>query len=114
MRTIIAGSRICNNMANLLSALKSAGWKPTTVVCGTAKGVDTLGEKWAIDNGIPIEKFAPDWSRYGRAAGPKRNLEMAKSANALIALWDGKSKGTKNMIETARKEGLKVYVHLID
>jgi hypothetical protein len=54
--------------------------------------------------------FPADWKTHGKAAGPIRNRQMAKNAEALIALWDGNSRGTKNMIETATKLGLKVYV----
>ena len=51
-----------------------------------------------------------DWEKYGRSAGPKRNAQMAEIANALIAFWDGQSRGTKNMIETAKQKGLIVKV----
>lgn len=111
MKTIIAGSRTFFDTPALLEAIRLSGFTITEVVSGTCKGVDKLGEAWAKANGIPIKEFKPDWDRHGLAAGPIRNREMAKYADALIALWDGKSKGTKNMIEEARERGLKVYVH---
>lgn len=113
MKVIIAGSRTCVSMDHLKAAIQKSGWTPKTIISGTAKGADQLGEQWASENSIPVKQFKPDWAQYGRAAGPKRNREMAENADALIALWDGKSKGTKNMIETAEKLGLKVYVHMI-
>jgi hypothetical protein len=83
-----------------------------------AKGADTLGLKWAEDCNIPIIRFYPEWNipsgAYDQAAGMKRNAEMAKCGEALIALWDGYSKGTANMIDLANKLKLKVYVHLYD
>ena len=54
--------------------------------------------------------YPADWERHGRAAGPIRNEEMAEVSDALIAFWDGKSRGTKSMIEIARRKGLQVAV----
>ena len=73
-------------------------------------GADGLGERWAKDNGVTIHPFPVDWKIHGKYAGPIRNKLMAMEAEALIAFWDGKSKGTKNMIETALKQGLEVDV----
>ena len=68
---------------------------------------------WAFRTGTDVKEFPANWARHGRSAGPIRNQEMAEYADALIALWDGKSKGTENMISEAQKRGLKVYIHLI-
>lgn len=84
------------------------------VVSGGATGADTHGEHWCAERGIPWSVFRPDWAQYGRAAGPIRNRLMAENADALIAVWDGKSKGTANMIQEAEKRGLRVYVHRTD
>lgn len=73
-------------------------------------GADKLGEDIAIKNNIPLLTFPADWSKYGRAAGPKRNEEMAKVANGLLAFWDGESRGTLSMINNAKKRGLIVKV----
>lgn len=113
MRTIIAGSRGCTDMRELLAALQSCGWAPTVVISGTARGADKLGEMWAADAGVPCERFPADWDRFGRSAGYRRNEQMADHAEALIALWDGASRGTKYMIDIATRKGLRVYVHLI-
>ena len=59
---------------------------------------------------VSFKKFIPNWQFYGKAAGEKRNIEMAKHANGLIAFWDGKSKGTKNMIEIAKKHNLRLWI----
>lgn len=113
MKTIIAGSRAGPKYSDLTEAIKSCGWSPSVIVSGTARGADQLGEAWAVNNGVPIERYAADWAKFGRAAGPIRNKIMAQNAEALIALWDGKSSGTKNMIELAKTYGLKVYVRIL-
>jgi hypothetical protein len=59
------------------------------------------------------KRFPADWDRFGRSAGPKRNKQMAEYGDALIAVWDGESRGTKTMIEFARERGLQVYIHRI-
>ena len=80
------------------------------IVSGAYKGADLLGERYAAERNYPIKQFPADWRRYGKSAGLKRNNEMAAYADALIAFWDGESKGTKNMIELAEHSGLKVKV----
>lgn len=110
MRTIIAGSRDGINYDDLLSAVEQIDWNPTVVLSGTARGADRMGERWASENNIPVEKFPADWNRYGKSAGYRRNAEMAQNADALIALWNGKSRGTKHMIDLANKAGLKIYI----
>lgn len=112
MKTIIAGSRDCTDKQELLTALANCKWKPTTVISGTARGADRLGEIWANEFNIPCELFPAEWDRYGKSAGYRRNEQMADNAEALIALWDGTSKGTKHMIDIAKHKGLRVYVHI--
>ncbi len=100
MKTIIAGCRGFNDY-NLLKEKVDYYRKDhviSEVVSGTARGADYLGEEYANENGIPIKSFPADWDNYGKAAGPIRNRQMAEYADVLIAVWDGKSKGTNNMI----------------
>lgn len=80
------------------------------IISGHASGADALGERYAQERGFQLETFPADWKAHGRAAGPIRNAQMAAVADALIAFWDGKSRGIKNMIDTATKRGLKVAV----
>ena len=93
-------------------AIKSdlVDWEITEVVSGKARGVDTLGEWWAKsgEKDIPIQSFPADWKKFKKAAGYIRNAEMAKYADALIAIWDGESRGTFNMIEEAMKNRLRI------
>lgn len=80
------------------------------IVCGMAKGADLLGKKYAQEKGFKIKEFPANWNSYGNSAGVIRNKEMADYSDSLIAFWDGKSSGTKNMIETARKLNLKIRI----
>lgn len=113
MRTIIAGSRSIDQYKHVLEATAACGWKPSVVLCGGARGADAWGKLWATKRGIPVEDYPADWTAHGKAAGPIRNEQMAARADALIALWDGESQGTKHMIELAKKRGMAVYVHLV-
>jgi len=112
MKTIIAGGREFEISSNELEeVIKKSGIIITELVSGCATGVDKAGEFWAKLNNIPIKKFPADWDRLGRSAGPIRNQLMAQYAEALIAIWDGRSPGTKNMITTAEKRKLKVFIY---
>lgn len=111
MKTIIAGSRTCTDMRELEIAIRDCGWRPTLVLSGTARGPDKLGEVWAIRNGVPVERYPANWIAEGKKAGYLRNALMASVADALIALWDGESRGTQHMINLARRRGLRVHVH---
>ncbi len=62
-----------------------------------------MGERYAKENGFEVERYEADWKRFGRSAGPKRNLEMAKDCDYVICFWDGKSRGTASMISYAKQ-----------
>ncbi len=127
MKVIIAGGRdfdnydlldkevssILNSMVNIPMddfELVSGGQVTTDYTTGKKYGADYLGEKYAKDNNFDLKGFPADWNKYNKAAGPIRNKQMAEYADVLIAFWDGKSKGTKHMIELAKNKGLKVYI----
>lgn len=128
MRTIIAGSRsidaieevlivglngkaaACSGRQVVEDAIVRSNFDISMVISGTAKGVDRIGEAWAIENEIPLMTFPADWQTYGKRAGFVRNKQMAEEADALIAVWDGESPGTKMMIDLANEYGLQVYV----
>ena len=114
MRVIIAGGRDFNDRKLLKEKCdKILGNTPREelqIVSGGARGADLCGEGYAQDNNIDYVVFNADWKKYGKKAGILRNEQMAKYSNALIAFWDGKSPGTKNMILTAKKLGLKVRI----
>lgn len=85
--------------------------KLTEVVEGGASGIDAMARRIATNTTIKVKTFHADWKTHGKAAGPIRDKQMAEYADALIAIWDGQSRGTKNMIETMQKLGKPVYVH---
>lgn len=113
MKTIIAGSRDGFTYNDVVKAVADSGFVMdiTEVVSGGARGVDRFGETWAAYNDVPVKQFIPDWDGLGKKAGHVRNREMGDYADALIALWDGDSKGTAGMIDYAQKKGLKVFVY---
>ena len=80
------------------------------IVSGTARGVDQAGERYAASRGLDCVRFPADWEKYGRRAGYLRNCQMAENADALVAFWDGQSRGTKHMIEIAKARGLAVRI----
>jgi len=113
MKTIIAGSRDGVTIHDVRAAVEACGWTPTVVISGTARGADQIGETLAAISGWPVQRFPADWDKYGKRAGYLRNEEMARNADALVAIWDGKSNGTKHMINIATRAGLRVYVHTL-
>lgn len=113
-RVIIAGSRDFSDYDFLSCVmdrlLSNYAQEDIQIVCGMAKGADTCGERYAKEHGYKIRYFQADWDRYGTAAGPIRNEEMARNADALVAFWDGKSPGTKSMIQLAQKYNLQIRI----
>ncbi len=118
-RVIIAGSRdfyspgIFNNvMTEFLSDIPE---DELEIISGGCRGADAIGEQYAKDWNIKCTVFPAEWDKYGKAAGPIRNEQMAKYAaeadrGMLIAFPIGESKGTRNMIKLAQQYGLEIYV----
>lgn len=111
MKVIVAGSRDGFVAKNVFEAIEESNFIITKVVSGTARGVDKDGEYYAKCNKLPVKQFPADWSTYGKRAGFIRNMAMANYADALVAVWDGKSKGTKHMIDTMKALNKPVYVY---
>lgn len=114
-KVIIAGSRSFNDYALLrehcLSVLQEKmRTHRVIVVSGHARGADALGERFARELSLPLELHPAKWQLLGKAAGMVRNAEMAKCSDALIAFWDGKSRGTAQMIKFARHKGLDMFI----
>jgi len=110
MKTIIAGSRDLVDKDTVFSIIDLAPVFITQIISGGARGIDKLGAEFGYHKDIPVITFNADWDTYGKRAGYLRNVDMADNAEALIAIWDGKSKGTKHMIDIALDKGLLVYV----
>lgn len=113
MKVIIAGGRDITNYSFVEAAVLESGFDISEVVSGCARGADTLGEQWAKRNNVAVKKFPADWDNLGKKAGPVHNCQMGDYADALIALWDGQSRGTKHMIDYATKKGLKVFIYYV-
>ena len=116
IKVIIAGTRDFNYYAFLKKNLDYflQGINPNNeeieIVSGNARGADKLGERYAKEHNLPVKLFPANWDKYGKRAGYLRNQEMANYADVLIAFWDEKSKGTKHMIDIAKKQDLTVIV----
>lgn len=136
LRVIIAGSRSFGSFTllekechKIFKSLSEEGYLSGNVkkdcsnmeiISGTANGADRFGEAFALKYGIEVKRFPARWDKYGKGAGYVRNKIMAQYAaksdelGVLIAFWDGKSRGTKMMIDLARENNLKVFVIDID
>jgi predicted Rossmann fold nucleotide-binding protein DprA/Smf involved in DNA uptake len=114
MRIAIVGSRnikdydFVNSCFNKI--LTDENIEDYEIVSGGADGVDSIAREIAINNKKTITEFFPDWKKYGKSAGFVRNKYIVESADILIAIWDGESKGTKNSINTAMKLNKKIFV----
>ena len=115
-KIIVAGGRSFNNYDLLeqkldyyLSSKINEGYD-IVIISGTAKGADSLGEKYAINKGYEIERFPANWDKYGKSAGYRRNVDMANVADACIVFWDGTSPGSKHMIDIANTKRLDLRI----
>lgn len=109
MKIAVIGSRglVINDLGKYLSA------NVTEIVSGGAKGIDTCAKKYALSNGIKLTEFLPEYNKYGRGAPLKRNLLIIDYADEVLAFWDGRSSGTKYVIEQCRKRNKKVSIFYI-
>ncbi|MCO6500258.1 MAG: DUF2493 domain-containing protein [Vicingus serpentipes] len=118
MKVIIAGGRDFNDwgylrracMDTLKHAISTMEYE-IVVISGKARGADTLGEKFAESQDMRVLSFPANWETHGKKAGFIRNEQMAEEGDMLIAFWDGKSKGTKHMIDLALKHELETHVY---
>ena len=117
-KIIVAGSRDITDYTVVCEAIEKSGFvdgiHTIEIVSGKARGVDTLGEQYAKDNNLKVHEFPADWDKYGKSAGYRRNSVMAKHADCLVAIWDGKSRGTLHMINIMNDYNKPVYVHHVD
>lgn len=113
MKFIIAGSRDATDYEHCLTGVWKArafGFEPTMIVSGMARGADMLGVRYALEHDLPLIRMPANWKELGRSAGHMRNAEMARIGEVLVAIWDGVSPGTHNMIQTAKRRGLEVFI----
>jgi hypothetical protein len=117
LKVIIAGSRSVKQYGLVVQAVELSGFSIAEVVCGEAEGPDRLGKKWAIANGVAVKSCPADWyinGHYNKLAGFERNESMGDYADALIAVWDGVSGGTKHMINYMKKLEKRSFVFRTD
>ena len=107
-RLVVAGSRGFDSYERLSAELDKylTGRSNVTIISGTARGADRLGERYAQEHGYKIEQVPAQWAKYHQGAGPIRNKQMVKTADAVLVFWDNESTGTKNIIECARAENI--------
>lgn len=113
-KVIIAGTRNLKISYETVSDLLRDAFKdldisidtPCIVLSGHSGRMDVLGEQYAYENWFPIIEYSPKWKEYGKVAGPIRNQEMVNKADALILIWDGKSRGSLDVLTKARKKRL--------
>lgn len=112
VRLIVAGGRDFDDEQRAFRILESLMCKfpYMTIIEGGARGADAIGKKFAKMSCLDLESMPADWGTHGKAAGYMRNEDMAKCATHCLCFWDGKSKGTKHMIDLAKKYKLKLKV----
>lgn len=113
MKLIVAGSRSITDYDTVKTAIDNLvkqGTVVTAIIEGTATGVDQLASQYALEHGIENIRVPAEWKLYHKGAGAVRNRKMAEMGDALLALWDGSSYGTKNMIKLANDKGIPVTV----
>ena len=84
----------------------------TEIVSGGARGIDSCAKNYAKANGIPLKEFLPNYDDFGRSAPLLRNLEIIDYADIVLAFWDGKSRGTKFVIDKCRAKGKPVNIFI--
>lgn len=109
-RLAVVGSRTITDYNFVKGLLDKQKDNISLIVSGGAKGVDTLAEQWANENGISIKVFSAEWDKYGKRAGFIRNNEIIKECDVCLAIWDGKSKGTQHSINLAKSMNKQVLV----
>lgn len=112
MRVIVCGGRDFNELGYLVNCLDRihASTPITAIISGGARGADTLGEFWAKTRSIPVVQFPAQWHEHGKAAGFRRNEQMARQGKAdLVVAFPG-GVGTRHMRETAARFNIKVHV----
>lgn len=107
---LVAGGRDFDDYARVKADL--AKHNPEVIVSGMARGADKLGVKYANENGGQLKEFPAQWDKYGKSAGYKRNQQMLDEGKPDLVLiyWDGISKGTKHMLDIAKRAGVKVQL----
>lgn len=108
MRVAVIGSRglLVNDLGNYLPD------RVVEIISGGAKGIDSYARAYALENGIRMIEFFPEYDKYGRSAPLKRNLKIIENADLVLAFWDGVSRGTEFVIDNCKQMGVPVKIFL--
>lgn len=117
-KVIVAGGRdfadyayMKEKLDEVFNALGDLDSHPVEIISGMAKGADTLGIRYTEEHQLTMVLYPANWKNYPRMAGILRNMNMLVTATHLVAFWDGKSHGTKHMIEIAKEKGIPVWIY---
>lgn len=115
MITVVAGSRTIKDRELVYSVLNSdeVDWEITKIIQGGAEGVDSIAKDWAEENNIPVDTIEPDTDKYHYKRAPlERNKVLIERADAAVIIWNGRSSGTKFVLERVREEDMLVETHI--
>nr|WP_300824713.1 SLOG family protein [uncultured Acetatifactor sp.] len=108
MRVAVIGSRelLVDNLEDYLPE------ETTEIISGGARGVDASAKDYALQHGLKLTEYLPEYARYGRAAPLKRNITIIENADLVLAFWDGASRGTKYVIDNCKKRNIPVKIYM--
>ena len=109
MRVAVIGSRglLVDDLEDYLPE------ETTEIISGGARGVDASAKAYALQHGLKLTEYLPEYSRYGRGAPLKRNITIIENSDFVLAFWDGTSPGTKYVIENCKKRNIPVEIHVL-
>lgn len=113
MKIAIIGSRELGNVnffATMEKLVSTMNDKPDEVISGGAAGYDTMAAIWAKEKGLKLTEYKPDYKKNGRAATFIRNRRIVDDSDAVIAFWNGISRGTKYTIDYAEKKNKQIII----
>lgn len=114
MNVIVAGARDlvhdqhCVVVAQAVERWIAENGSVGRVLCGDCRGADAFGRHWANTVGVPVDRYAPDWDRYGKAAGPYRNAAMVRDADGLVVVRFPDSRGSADVLRRAQAKGIPI------
>lgn len=115
MKLAIIGSRGFTDYTKMSALMKQflGAAKIEEVISGGATGADSLGARWAQDQGIQLTVFRPDWEKFGKSAGFIRNADIIKSSDAVVCFWDGQSRGTRHSMKLAHEQRKPIFIFYV-
>ena len=108
MRVAVIGSRglLVDDLEDYLPE------ETTEIISGGARGVDASAKSYALQHGLKLTEYLPEYARYGRTAPLKRNITIIENADLVLAFWDGASRGTKYVIDNCKKRNIPVKIYM--